>query len=426
MDDFENWLRLELGQVGRRLRGMAMISRGIVPNLVISQHMVDRVVSAAQNYIEDETGESMVGLVVDTDEPETMPTIYVLDTISPDESVIRRTHMFEQGDDLQGDLFNWLLDNWNAYLSNGYDMQGRSIHPDLHEPLAHVGDWHKQPGYMIQPSGGDLMTALRIMDDEENQFEFLLVPIVTLGHPSVTSEEGAQVNYFSIPMDDGTSLRMDWWYIHRDVRVFQPITPKVVGYDALPQLPAYPWHLLDVDLMDEELNLIEQDGLFLLFQYAVPYQVDTDLPLEICFIVGRGGSNKLFIVATDLDYPNEKPRLYTAPFPPSIDPRAYVYDVFDMLWQKAERVDDQIDFEWNPETSYIVDYVAVAEKTLGMRPDDLPMPWERSNVPAPEIGNGVVNIAVEIDSNSTATPDPPQPTPKAETEDVTSEEESAT
>ena len=57
-------------------------------------------------------------------------------------------------------------------------------------PLKHLGDWHKQPGFMIQPSGGDLATALRFMEDEENQFEFLLVPIVTLGHPSVTSEEG--------------------------------------------------------------------------------------------------------------------------------------------------------------------------------------------------------------------------------------------
>lgn len=227
MEDFGSLLQAEFNVVSRRLRGMAMISRGIVPNLIISQRLVDRVVKAAHGYIEDETGETMVGLIIDTDEPETMPTLYLLDTIAPDESVIRRSHMFEQGDELQQDIFVWLLENWATYQEIGRDMDGKPIQDEWRVELKHLGDWHKQPGFMIQPSGGDLMTALRIMDDEENNFEFLLVPIVTLGHPSVTSEEGAQVNYFNIPMGDGTSLRMDWWYIHRDVRVFQPITPKL-------------------------------------------------------------------------------------------------------------------------------------------------------------------------------------------------------
>src|SRR5262245_17780627 len=107
MEDFTRLLEAEFGLLTRRLRGMAMISRGIVANLVISQRMVDRVVKAAQSFIADETGESMVGLVVDTDEPETMPTLYVLDTITPDESVIRRSHMFESGDEMQQDIFFW-------------------------------------------------------------------------------------------------------------------------------------------------------------------------------------------------------------------------------------------------------------------------------------------------------------------------------
>jgi hypothetical protein len=379
--------------VSRRLRGMAMISRGIVPNLIISQRMVDRVVKAAHGYIEDETGESMVGLIVDTDEPETMPTLYLLDTITPDESVIRRSHMFEQGDIFQTDLFNWLLDNWNTYLKTGNDMRGLPIKEEWNIPLRHLGDWHKQPGFMIQPSGGDLGTALRFMEDEENNFEFLLVPIVTLGHPSVTSEEGAQVNYFTIPMGDGTSLRMDWWYIHRDVRVFQPITPHVLDYDQLPELPQYPWHILDVDLMDEELTLIEEDGMFMLYQTAIPYQIDDSLPLEICFILGRGTYNKVFIVATHWDYPQTKPKVYMAPFT-AIDPSLYVYDVFDMLWENAELVEDPPNFEWNPESSYIIDYIAQIEIHLGIRPEDILLPSQReSNINAGD----VINIAVDVE-----------------------------
>ncbi|MEL6406654.1 MAG: hypothetical protein AAFR81_19955 [Chloroflexota bacterium] len=398
MEDFGSLLQTELSLLSRRLRGMAMISRGIVPNLVISQRVVDHVVQAAQGYLEDETGESMVGIIVDTDEPETMPTLYVFDTISPDQTAERRSHMFEQGDIFQTDLFNWQLDNWNAYLRNGKDLSGNPIKEEWKVPLKHLGDWHKQPGSMIQPSGGDLMTALRFMDDEENQFEFLLVPIVTLGHASVTSEEGAQVNYFTVPMENGTSLRMDWWFIHRDVRVFQPITPTIVDYDELPQMPKYPWHILDIDLMDEELALIEEDGMFMLAQTAIPFQLDDELPLEIGFMVGRAGSSDVFIVATAWDYPNTKPRIFKAPFT-GIDMSMYVFDVFDALWAQAEPIPPPADFEWNPESSYIVDYLATIEKELGSRPEGLMMPWERQAEP-----NGAVNIAVEVEGDETVAP----------------------
>ena len=58
--DFFSLLQQEWDVVRRRLRGMAMISRGIVPNLLISQRMVDRVVDAARHFLADETGETMV------------------------------------------------------------------------------------------------------------------------------------------------------------------------------------------------------------------------------------------------------------------------------------------------------------------------------------------------------------------------------
>lgn len=377
MEDFSSLLQSEVSLLSRRLRGMAMISRGIVPDLVISQQFVDRVVKAAQGYIEDETGESMVGLVIDSDEPEKMPTMYVLDAISPDSEVIRRSHMFEHGDEMQQDIFFWLLENWTGYQNIGRDMTGKPIRDEWREELKHLGDWHKQPGFMIQPSGGDLMTALRFMEDEENQFEFLLVPIVTLGHPSVTSEEGAQVNYFTVPMDDGTSLRMDWWFIHRDVRVFQPITPKVVPTDEVPILTPYPWHILRRDLLDEEIGLLQDDNKWLTSASAIFWEADGDLPLEICFILGTGNSADVFLVITDWDYPNTKPRIRVTDFG-GVDLTQYIADVFAALWDKSEPAPEPKDFEWNPESSYIVDYLAMIEKEMGIRPDG-PMPWERDN-----------------------------------------------
>lgn len=395
MDDFGSLLQEEVGLLSRRLRGMAMVSRGIVPNLVISQRLVDRVVNATKHFIEDETGETMVGLVVDTDEPEKMPTLYVLDAIAPDDSVVRRSTMFEQGDEMQGDIFLWLMDNWNTYLELGKDMSGKPIKEEWKVELKHLGDWHKQPGFMIQPSGGDLMTALRIMDDEEQGFEYLLVPIVTLGHPSVTDEEGAQVNYFTVPQSDGTSLRMDWWYIHRDVRVFQPITPKVVPASELPDLTPYPWHILRRDLLDEEVGQLQDDGKFLIGSTSILMEIDGDLPLEICFIVGQAGSSDVYLVITDWNYPKVQPRVYIAPFK-GVDTSMYIYDIFQALFANAEPA-PTVDYTWEEDSSYIVDYLAVIEKHLGKRPNNAPMPWERDGASAES-----VSIAVEVEDEDEA------------------------
>ncbi len=344
-----------------------MIARGIVPNLVISQRMVDRVTEAARHFLADETGETMVGLVIEPAEssPEAMPTLCVLDTIAPDESVIRRSHMFEQGDELQGDIFVWLSENWEACRDLGKDQQGRAIRPQWQTGLRHLGDWHKQPGFMIQPSGGDLMTALRIMDDEENDFDFLLVPIVTLGHDSVTSEEGASVNYFTIPMDDDSSLRMDWWYIHRDVRIFQPITPHIVPRDELPALTPYPWHILNQERLEEEVALLEDDGLILIGSSNILWEADGDLPLEICFIVARGNGQQVFLVETDWDYPGRPPRVRTAPFT-GIDPSMYMFDIFEQLWEHSQPAALPPEFRWQP-ALHLVDMIAALEVAAGTR-----------------------------------------------------------
>jgi len=400
MDDFGSLLQEEFGLLSRRLRGMAMVSRGIVPNLIISQRLVDRVVKAAQHFLEDETGETMVGLVVDTDEPEKMPTLYVLDAIAPDDSVIRRSTMFEQGDEMQGDIFLWLMDNWNTYLELGKDMSGKPIKEEWKVELKHLGDWHKQPGFMIQPSGGDLMTALRIMDDEEQGFEYLLVPIVTLGHHSVTDEEGAQVNYFTVPQSDGTSLRMDWWYIHRDVRVFQPITPKIVPTSELPDLTPYPWHILRRDLLDEEVGQLQDDGKFLIGSTSILMEIDGDLPLEICFIVGQAGSGDVYLVITDWNYPKVKPRVYIAPFT-NVDTSMYIYDIFQTLFANSKPA-PEVDYQWEEDSSYIVDYLAVIDKHLGKRPKDASMPWERDG------GSQPVSIAVEVEDEEEAEAETPK------------------
>jgi len=383
-------LRHEWDIIGRRIRGLAMISRGIVPNLLISQRVVNKVTEAARRFIADETGETMVGLLLAADgrSADAMPTLLVLDTIAPDESSIRRAYMFEQGDDIQGDLFVWWLENWEAYQQLGRDMQGKPIKPQWKTPLRHLGDWHKQPGFMIQPSGGDLMTALRFMEDDENALDFLLVPIVTLGHDSVTIEHAdSQVNYFSVQLGDGTSLRMDWWYIHRDSRFFQPITPRIVPADQVPSLTPYPWHILDRELLEDEVAQLEDNGFFLLGNTTILWEVDGDLPLEICFIVGQRGSSQVWLVVTDWDYPAHKPRFYRAEFS-GINANMYIYDVFAQLWSRRQAANLPSSFRWTDE-SFLVDGL------LALSPPARPA--------------GRVHIPLETEAPDEASDDPTSP-----------------
>ena len=140
--------------------------------------------------------------------------------------------------------------------------RGTPALPDRFDvPLRYLGDWHKQPGSMIQPSHGDLMTALSWLDDDELGMDYLLVPIVTVGHARIIGESELSVNYITVPMDNGTDMRVDWWYIHRDVRVFQPVHPQITEEEELPQMMKYAWHVVLPDRLTSETLAMADDGL---------------------------------------------------------------------------------------------------------------------------------------------------------------------
>lgn len=343
------------------MTNMSHVRAGVVPNLVVSQRVIDKMASAARHYIQDETGEAMIGLSIPGTNTNGISTLYVLDTISPDESAVRQMHTFQQGDERQDELIWWLQENWQFAREAG--KKGHGLNPKWDVPLRYLGDWHKQPGFMIQPSGGDLMTALNWIADTSNNMDFLLAPIVTLGHPATTAWMDGSVNFLTVPQGNGLCMRVDFWYIDRQVRMFQPIAPAVYPESQLPTLTEYPWHLTNSDRINAEFALFKKDNLF---TSLVLWNADDKAPLEVCFMTARMGVDKVLILVTPWDYPKSAPSARVTPFI-SMKPEDDMYEIFEQLWKQSEPISAPPGWHWSPD-KYLVDYIHALENHLGIHP----------------------------------------------------------
>jgi hypothetical protein len=348
---------------------MPLRANTTLPNLVLAQRVIDKMTNAVSEFVEDETGEAMIGLILPGTNTNGVPTIYVLDTISPDDTALRMYHTFQQGDERQDELIWWLQENWRVEREkSGRGFGAGQKNNKWDAPLRYLCDWHKQPGYMIAPSGGDLATALDWLDDQENETDALLVPIVTLGHPATTDGSMANVNFVVAPMGDGTFLRVDWWYIHKRVGLFQPMNPVLYPDNQLPKLTEYPWHLVDQERAQQEFGKIQDEQIALSVLYR---DVDGKKPLDICLLVARQWSDKMLILTTQWDYPKSRPKAWIAPCVPLAEGEI-IQDIFDDLWKKATPVKDPSGWKWTAD-SYLIDYIHAVEDALGIsRPDPEP------------------------------------------------------
>lgn len=395
------------------LRRFMPIRGGTVPNLVIAQRVLDKMETAAERFIEDETGEAMIGLIIPGDNTNGVPTMYVLDTISPDDSAVRQLHTFQQGDERQDEIIWWLQENWHVQREKRQNSYGNAQQAKWDVPLRYLGDWHKQPGYMIAPSTGDLMTALDWLDDDSNQMEALLTPIVTLGHPATIDISTTGVNYIAVPQGDGTAIRIDFWYIHRETRVFQPISPVVYPDDQLPGLTSYPWHLTNPQRARSEFGRFEDQDVY----YSVVLE-DTDgkLPLEVCITAARLGGSKLFLISTPWNYPASPPEIRLTPFVQMQEGQT-IADVFGEWWEKAETVPKLEDWTWS-EDKYLLDYLTVLEDKLGLAPQVT----TEAEKPAEEVDAPQTTTQPEATGDTQATTDANAETTEEATEETTTED----
>lgn len=337
--------------------------RGQVPNLVLAQRVIDKMAAAASQYIQDETGEAMIGLLEPGTYTNGVPTLYVLETLPPDETdVVREYYTFQHGGEHQFEILTWYHLNWKAWRKRLNEGQGDAKDKKYDLPLVHIGDWHKQPGYMIAPSGGDLMSAMAQLNDTEDEDTdtppFLLVPIATLGHPN-TVQGGPGANFVTAPMPDETHshMRVDFWYIHRDYPVFQSITPVVYPDEQLPKLPPLPWQIADPARADLEFGQLQHAGWFV---SIVLWDTDGVLPLEVCVMTAQQGQSTVILIVTGHDFPETAPKAYRAPFI-SMGDSDDIYAMFDKMWSQATLIDNPPGWKWSPDL-YLIDYVAAIQQ----------------------------------------------------------------
>jgi hypothetical protein len=215
---------------------------------------------------------------------------------------------------------------------------------------------------MIQPSTGDLMTARAMLADSEMGLEFLIAPIVTLGHPADTTLT-ANGNFLTVPQGNDTNLRVDFWYLDRQSRDFMPIVPTLYPDDQLPGLPEAPWHLMNGARYQSEYQKLQENLAFV--SPPVPWNVDVYPPLHMCFLVAREQADQVLIVATPWNYPAAAPSAYSAPFR-KIEPEDDIFEVFETLWDQSKPLKDPPGWNWS-DGRYLVDYVFALEEALGIR-----------------------------------------------------------
>jgi hypothetical protein len=299
--------------------------------VTIAQRVIDQMVKNALIY-ETETGEALIGLPIPAARrPE--PDLVVLETIAPDSSAVRQFAYFEQGDLLQNDTMAWLFDNWNDLRK----LPGSKIEPRYDVALDHLGDWHKHPGALTEPSWGDTDTALNHVLDPREGKPYLLVILATVwkrdeAHATDSAEDSALMAVpIKVDVDDQTTVRLDTWYMSRRLRRFVALTATVQADAALPVLPLIGWHLTSPQRLSDEISALTKAG------YAISVdEWDTDArpPRELCLTLGRRGTETILIVATQADYPAVRPTVYTVPMT-AMRQAPENADIFRSLWAQA-------------------------------------------------------------------------------------------
>src|SRR6185503_10971804 len=99
---------------------------------------------------------------------------------------------------------------------------GNAVGAKWDTPLAHLGDWHKHPGTLIEPSWGDTDTARNhIFDDKEGSPQLLAILATVWDRERDEAFAASEPNDplsnepqpIRVPIDSQSIVRLDCWYM---------------------------------------------------------------------------------------------------------------------------------------------------------------------------------------------------------------------
>jgi len=302
-----------------------LIPAFLPPTIIVTQRVIHNMIAASAHEAvfsndDHETGEAMFGLVIEpsTQAPWQEPSFVVMGTI-PSSSTIRRAAMVELGGQDQVDIFNWYDQYWEMTRENSRNSTTYTDHVwgspiplgiipaafDL--PLQDVGDWHRHPGSMAQPSAGDLRTAIATLTDVQLNIRHLIAPIVTVERRRGAKFEWAGMALSQDPPD--YSVRINFYYIsrkmlQRGMRSFIPVQPVIIEDDKAPALPTLSWSLEDPTRLQQEKALLEAYGCQV---RVVVREMNGTPPMEVCIAIRHPDWADTVLVVTSADYPLTPP-----------------------------------------------------------------------------------------------------------------------
>ena len=164
--------------------------------------------------------------------------------------------------------------------------------------LRHLGDWHKHPSGLAQPSQGDRATAREMR--AANGSAVWLSAIAVCDHERTESAvaKGSAVSF----LDEEETLGEVRFYRELDRTGLTPIEVHVEEH-AIPALPQLPWHIADPGRFAAECRLLKAAGFSIATEASIT-KSGAGLALKVTSPDGRP-----FVVETGWRYPVTAPVL---------------------------------------------------------------------------------------------------------------------
>jgi hypothetical protein len=233
---------------------------------------------------ECETGGPLIGTVLRSwDGPRSRLLVSILGTVPPGPRVRRAPSSVALGRSADGERAASALRWWRSVT--GLD-------------LLHLGDWHRHPSGSPEPSGGDRATARRMR--AASAAPVWLTAIAVSEHASKTEARA-----------EGNAARFSrTWAGMGTVRFYREVdgaglvrVPIRVEGDAIPGLPALPWHIAAPARFAAECRLLDAAGLSLAIDASSGERPGLALRID------GDGAHPLTVV-TGPRYPHEAPRAF--------------------------------------------------------------------------------------------------------------------